>query len=392
MKFEFQTGELPKKLVNAISVAPTGSWQFRLHSYPKNAKQHQEIWYLVLVQGRIVFTGNKNLDWYSFIGTLRRFVFRLREAKIKEAIASLERQSTFEQLNQLGKMLTQMEKNRLISREEVIKALQMQILSQFDHYLFQSAGVAEFTADQRWVFQAQIPGFKLEDLLARATQRRIEWRTLLQDVPSMDASVILNDGAFARSTLSIDQKKQIQVVINQGKTLEEIAYNLAKDPLEIAKLFAHLARSGIVKIEWESDSPDHSPIPLIFVVDDSPIITQQFESLVVGWGYRVKSCINPVVAVEQMLKSKPSIIFLDINMPNISGFDLIKQIRKEADLGSIPLVLLTAERSVSNQWRAQWANCKFLAKPAVRGEVSKFRTELLDILHHYAPIRENSLG
>jgi CheY-like chemotaxis protein len=344
------------------------------------------------VQGRVVFTGREFLVWSSFSNILKRYIFRLRDAKSKEDILDLERQASPEQLRQLGKMLTQMEKTGLVSHEEVVKAVQTHILCQFDHYLFQSEGVAQFTADQSLVFQAQIPGFKLEDLLARATQRRMEWRTLLPDVPSMECQGTLNDKAFEYSNLTEEQKRHIKIVISRGKTFEEIAYNLAKDPLEIAKLFAKLSRSGLVKIEVPVETKETSLVPTIFVVDDSPVLLQQFENLVVGWGYRVKSCLNPSNAVRQMLEWKPRLIFLDINMPGVSGFDLIKQIRRETELSSIPLVLLTAEKSVSNQWRAQWANCKFLAKPSAKEEVPKFRTELMEILRSDAPIQENILG
>ncbi len=86
-----------------------------------------------------------------------------------------------------------------------------------------------------------------------------------------------------------------------------------------------------------------------------------------------------------MLESKPVVIFLDINMPGASGFDLIKQIRRQPQLSSIPLVLLTAEKTVSNQWRAQWASCKFLAKPRTPAEIHVFQTELRQMLGEIAP-------
>ena len=79
-------------------------------------------------------------------------------------------------------------------------------------------------------------------------------------------------------------------------------------------------------------------------------------------------------------------IFLDVNMPGASGFDLIKQIRRQPDLSSLPLVLLTAEKTVSNQWRAQWASCKFLAKPRTSAEIPVFRTELRQMLEEIVPI------
>ena len=125
--------------------------------------------------------------------------------------------------------------------------------------------------------------------------------------------------------------------------------------------------------------------PEIFIVDDSPILVEQFRHLVVSWGYRVNHSHNALTAVQTMLEFKPAVIFLDINMPGASGFDLIKQIRRQPQLSSIGLVLLTAEKTVSNQWRAQWANCKFLAKPSTTAQIPVFRTELRQLLEEMVP-------
>lgn len=78
-------------------------------------------------------------------------------------------------------------------------------------------------------------------------------------------------------------------------------------------------------------------------------------------------------------------------MPGASGFDLIKQIRRQSQLSSLPLVLLTAEKSVSNKWRAQWANCKFLAKPSMQEEISVFQTELHTMLQKMVPTAKDTL-
>ncbi|NJL42863.1 MAG: hypothetical protein HC935_04840 [Pseudanabaena sp. SU_2_4] len=67
---------------------------------------------------------------------------------------------------------------------------------------------------------------------------------------------------------------------------------------------------------------------------------------------------------------------------------MIKQIRRQPSLAPIPVVLLTAEKTLSNQWRAQWANCKFLSKPSTTQEVSSFRTELYALLQEMVPTTE----
>ncbi|NJK60375.1 MAG: response regulator [Oscillatoriales cyanobacterium SM2_1_8] len=51
--------------------------------------------------------------------------------------------------------------------------------------------------------------------------------------------------------------------------------------------------------------------------------------------------------------------FLDINMPGISGFELIAQIRRQPEIAQMPIVLVTAEGHIANSMRAKWANSRF---------------------------------
>jgi CheY-like chemotaxis protein len=126
--------------------------------------------------------------------------------------------------------------------------------------------------------------------------------------------------------------------------------------------------------------------PEIFIVDDSPVLLSQLQDLLIRWGYRVSCTDQPLEAVQVMLERKPAAIFLDINMPGASGFELIKLIRRQPALTMIPIVLMTAEKSKANQWRAQWANCQFIAKPRTAEEIMSFQKEMRSFLLGIAPL------
>jgi CheY-like chemotaxis protein len=80
------------------------------------------------------------------------------------------------------------------------------------------------------------------------------------------------------------------------------------------------------------------------------------------------------------MQVKPASIFIDINMPGISGFDLVKQIRQQPEIATIPLVILTGEQKLSNKWRAQWSGCDFLNKPLSAADVGEFQAQLQELL------------
>jgi CheY-like chemotaxis protein len=131
--------------------------------------------------------------------------------------------------------------------------------------------------------------------------------------------------------------------------------------------------------------------PKVFVVDDSPVLLQQMQRLLTSWGYQVGFIDNAELATEKILEYKPSIVFIDINMPNLNGFDLMKQIRRQRELASLALVLVTAENSMTNNFRARWANCRFLAKPRSSSDTAKFRDELRNLLRELAPLSTDTL-
>lgn len=384
--FSFRASELTEQLKQAFNETLTGYWQIQLDvGAIKPNEAGSEKWYLGVVQGRVVCSGGEKLSWAYFLETLKSYLSRLQSAEAKQALALLQQELFLKETPRLSKVIVEMANIKLLSHDDVIKALRLKILSDLDAYLFDCAGQAQFIPEPELLINAPMRGFELSGLLTEAVSRQTQWRQLRTYVPSLDSTLILKPEAINASDLTAAQKQQLQNLVGQGKTLRAIAYSMSKDSLEVAKTFASLINKGLVEaIKPKADSANTTQ-PEIFIVDDSAILVEQFRHLVVSWGYQVNYSHNALSAVQTMLECKPAAIFLDINMPGASGFDLIKQIRRQPQLTSIPLVLLTAEKTVSNQWRAQWASCKFLAKPRTSAEIPVFRTELRQMLEEMAP-------
>ncbi len=379
--FYFQSNELPYKLQKFPENLQSGYWKLCL-------RPEDTILYLAILKGQVVFAGTQHLGWNTLLKCLCRYIPQLRTTAAREVIAVLEDNASVPDHEILGKMLRKLESTLNITHLSILDAVQTQILTICDQ-IWEGHGEASFTHASDLCRQAPISGIKIESLIVQTQARHQAWSFLKTVIPSMEAIPTLNSAAFKTSILSPTQKQHIEKLISLRKSLDTIAQITAKDPLTTAKTFAHLVQTGLVSLQLPAKF-NQEPSPEIFIVDDSTMFLQQFQALVSSWGYKVNACSTTDTAIETMIAVQPDLIFLDINMPGLSGFDLIKAVRREVQLRDKKLVLLTAENSQSNQWRAKWGNCKFLAKPRTLEEIQSFQVDLRQLLQGEIPVAAGS--
>ncbi len=376
--FKFQAQELPQKMSQLSQEPLTGYWLFEFPNL--SGTDNIKPWYLGLSKGQVVFSGNQQLYWQVFLRIFQRYVPRLQNADARQAILALEKRLLQEtqpiQSALLLELLHELQQLSSITINELRAALRLRILSDFDTYLFNYPGEARFIPSPQLDIQTPLLGFDIEDLLSEAKERQACWHKLQAKIPSMESVPVLNADAVSSANLMFQQKVWLETLTSSNKTLNQLASSLAKDSLEVAKIFANLISNSLVKLK----SPMVTSSPEIFVVDDSPLILKQFENLVTSWGYSVRSFHEPATALQTLTHLQPAVFFLDINMPGITGFDLVKQIRRQPQLASVPIIMLTAEQTLTNNWRARWSGCQFLNKPLKPIDVPKFKKELRILL------------
>src|SRR4030042_1270424 len=79
----------------------------------------------------------------------------------------------------------------------------------------------------------------------------------------------------------------------------------------------------------------------ILVVDDEPNILELTKLYLEQEGYRVEGVGNGNDALQKLSSTKPSLIVLDLMLPDIDGFEVCREIRKKSD---IPILMLTARK------------------------------------------------
>ncbi|GAB3472256.1 hypothetical protein GCM10027321_45030 [Massilia terrae] len=95
-------------------------------------------------------------------------------------------------------------------------------------------------------------------------------------------------------------------------------------------------------------TPQSETTPIeILVVEDSATQARQLARLLQGdGGYRVRIAVDGLAGLTEARRSAPTLIVADISMPNMDGFEMCKEIKKDPALCDIPVILLTSLTSL----------------------------------------------
>lgn len=91
----------------------------------------------------------------------------------------------------------------------------------------------------------------------------------------------------------------------------------------------------------------HDP-PLVLIADDQIPTTVMLERVFQYEGYQVKSVYDGIAAIETTQSLMPDLLLLDVNMPGINGFEVLRQLRENPVTASIPTILITAMGELSD--------------------------------------------
>ena len=108
----------------------------------------------------------------------------------------------------------------------------------------------------------------------------------------------------------------------------------------------------------------------ILVVDDSPTIRAVLGKMLAQDGHVVFKAADGESAIELARNELPDLIFLDIVMPGMNGFAVLRALRREALTHDIPIVMISGNLQATEQFYVQrFGADDFMKKPFGRGEV-----------------------
>ena len=199
--------------------------------------------------------------------------------------------------------------------------------------------------------------------------------------------VVVIRSAQQRIALHVDEilGNQEVVVKNLGPQLSRLpglagitllasgAVALIYNPVALATLYGDSARAATQAALRTPDrsgrarhhnAPAASVAPLVMVVDDSLTVRRVTQRLLQREGYRVVLAKDGLDALERLAEEVPQIVLSDIEMPRMDGFDLVRNMRADARLRELPVIMITSRIAQKHRdYAAELGVDHYLGKP-----------------------------
>ncbi|MEG3790446.1 Hpt domain-containing protein [Lysobacter sp. CCNWLW3] len=125
-------------------------------------------------------------------------------------------------------------------------------------------------------------------------------------------------------------------------------------------------------------------VPLVMVVDDSVTMRKVTGRVLERHNFEVLTAKDGIDALERMTDVVPDLMLLDIEMPRMDGYELATQMKSDARLRDVPIVMITSRTGDKHRQRAFEIGVeRYLGKPYQEPELMRNVFELLGIARHH---------
>ena len=84
----------------------------------------------------------------------------------------------------------------------------------------------------------------------------------------------------------------------------------------------------------------------VMIIDDNETNVKLLDLVLTKAGFKTDTIINPKFAFDIIKDTKPILILLDINMPEVNGFQLCKMLKKDSETKTIPIIFVSSLKDV----------------------------------------------
>jgi DNA-binding response OmpR family regulator len=108
----------------------------------------------------------------------------------------------------------------------------------------------------------------------------------------------------------------------------------------------------------------------VLIVEDSPDLLELFSTILTEHGYQVRPFLSGKAALNSARKKRPDVILLDINLLDMSGYDVCSQLKTYNDTHDVPIIFCSSMDEHEAKIRAfTVGGSAYLTKPVAMDEL-----------------------
>lgn len=116
----------------------------------------------------------------------------------------------------------------------------------------------------------------------------------------------------------------------------------------------------------------------ILLIEDEPNIAQALSFILKRDGWAVTTHEDGRTAFEAIMRHAPDLVMLDVMLPGRSGYDILQDVRGDAAMADLPVLMLTARGQIKDREMAERLGVsRFMTKPFSNAEILACIRELL---------------
>lgn len=248
--------------------------------------------------------------------------------------------------------------------------------------LIQLASTIEFY-EEKDDFQSvyePITALNTLEIIGLTQQQLGIWNALGFGIYSPNQVPVIVDVAALERNANPQTVKTMLGLLTRSLTLRELAGTMKQDWLSLARGLSQYVNIGILSFNTLPDLSEPNPLGLastgsvvtsldlsskrVLCIDDSLQVCQRLESLLQPLGCQVRSVQDSVHALPALLDYRPNLIFLDLIMPVVGGYELCGQIRRISMFKNVPIIILTGNDGIVDRLRSKVTGAsEFMSKP-----------------------------
>ena len=108
----------------------------------------------------------------------------------------------------------------------------------------------------------------------------------------------------------------------------------------------------------------------VLVVDDEEVIRKLLRIHLVKWGYEVKEAVDGTQAIEEIGKDDFDLLICDILMPNMDGWQVLKEVKSNPKTKDMPVIVLTAKNQDMDMFKGYDLGASYyMTKPFTKAQL-----------------------